>query len=125
MKPIDADIIINNLLGGSEHEPWITREIVQLLRDQPKIETVLPFEFGQKLYSIEKWSDTGDSTIFEYEFDGVESGGLRLMYRGNKEDVCVFPYEELGINLFESRKEAEQTLEGGSESGNEKILRSN
>ena len=75
----------------------------------------MPFEFGQKLYSIETWEDTGDCTIFEYTFDGVEASGIRLVYQGNKEDVCVFSLDEIGINNFESMDEAEKVLKGGIE----------
>ena len=76
---------------------------------------VMPFEFGQKLYSIETWEDTGDCTIFEYTFDGVEASGIRLVYQGNKENVCVFSLDEIGINIFESMDEAEKVLKGGIE----------
>lgn len=88
------------------------KEIEQL---KAEIKKAMPFEFGQKLYSIEKWEDTGDSTIFEYEFDGVEAAGIRLVYQGNKEDVCVFSLDEIGVNIFESMDEAQKVLKGGAD----------
>ena len=94
-----------------EENDKLKAEIEQL---KSEIKKVIPFEFGQKLYSIETWPDAGSSDIFEYTFDGVEADGIRLIYQGNKGDVCVFTLDEIGVNIFESMDEAEKVLKGGS-----------
>lgn len=71
----------------------------------------LPCKLGDALYTIEVWDDTNEYKIYEYSFDGIETGGLRLMYHHNPEDICTVAYEELGNKVFVTREAAEQALE--------------
>ena len=71
----------------------------------------LPCKVGDTVYVVEEWLDSGEMRVIEYTFDGIESGGYRLMYEGNKEDVDVFPVDDLGRVIFLSEAEAQETLE--------------
>ena len=70
----------------------------------------LPVKMGEKLFTVENYSDTAMPVIYEYTFDGIEEDGLRLMYKGRKEDVCVFDLEGIGKTVFLTKEEAEQAL---------------
>lgn len=91
------------------------REMVKKLADYEDAEEQglllrLPVKIGEKLFTVEKFFNTAKSTIYEYTFDGIEKDGLRLMYKGRKEDVCVFDIEEIGKTVFLTKEEAEQAL---------------
>lgn len=70
----------------------------------------LPCSIGDKLYTVEEWLDTGELSVLEYTFNGVERGGYRLMYADNEEDITVFGFDEIGKTVFLSKSEAEQAL---------------
>ena len=70
----------------------------------------LPVKIGEKLFTVERFFNIAKSTIYEYTFDGIEKDGLRLMYKGRKEDVRVFDIEEIGKTVFLTKEEAEQAL---------------
>ena len=70
----------------------------------------LPCKIGDKLYTVEEWLDTGELSVLEYTFNGIERGGYRLMYADNEEDITVFGFGEIGKTVFLSKEEAEQAL---------------
>lgn len=70
----------------------------------------LPCSIGDKLYTVEEWLDTGELSVLDYTFNGVERGGYRLMYADNEEDITVFGFDEIGKTVFLSKEEAEQAL---------------
>ena len=70
----------------------------------------LPCSIGDKLYTVKEWLDTGELSVLEYTFNGVERGGYRLMYADNEEDITVFGFGEIGKTVFLSKEEAEQAL---------------
>ena len=71
----------------------------------------LPCNIGDKLYTVEEWLDTGELSVLEYTFNGIERAGYRLMYEDNEEDITVFGFDEIGKTVFLSKSEAEQALE--------------
>lgn len=91
------------------------REMIKKLADYEDAEEQglllrLPVKIGEKLFTVEKFSNIAKSAICEYTFDGIEKDGLRLMYKGRKEDVYVFDIEEIGKTVFLTKEEAEQAL---------------
>lgn len=97
----NADILTNAIEKLSYYED---------LEEQGRL-IELPCKIGSNMYSVEKWFDNEEEyAVFHYVFDGVEKAGLRLLYNNQKEDVCVFGFDELNISLFLSKEEAEEKL---------------
>lgn len=86
-------------------------EVNRLNVELAEYKKFLPCNIGDTVYVVEEWLDSGEMRVIEYTFDGIESGGYRLMYEGNKEDVDVFPVDDLDRVIFLSEAEALKRLE--------------
>lgn len=85
-------------------------EVNRLNAELAEYKKLLPCNIGDMVYVVEEWLDSGETKVIEYTFDGIESGGYRLIYEGNKEDVDVFPIDDFGRVIFLSEAEAQEAL---------------
>lgn len=86
-------------------------EVNKLNAELAEYKKLLPCNIGDTVYVVGEWLDSGKMMAIEYTFDGIEDGGYRLIYGGNKEDVDVLPVDDLGRVIFLSEAEAQETLE--------------
>ena len=113
-RKIECSVYCDECSQGTANCKTI-REMVKKLAEYEDAEEQglllrLPVKIGEKLFTVEEFFNIARSTIYEYTFDGIEKDGLRLMYKGRKEDVCVFDIEEIGKTVFLTKEEAEQAL---------------
>lgn len=85
-------------------------EVNRLNAELAEYKKLLPCNIGDTVYVVGEWLDSGKMMAIEYTFDGIEDGGYRLIYGGNKEDVDVLPVDDLGRVIFLSEAEAQEAL---------------